>query len=226
MTLVATLYGGCEILGRPSTASNRRKWRRGGHGSQLLGDAMGCVRNQLKSMYRGKEAVDFVCSGVAKSLAFSSLLITSAVLLIGCGRGDPGGDAPMGMPASFAPTSEVVQANGRTAQCNTVHSLTLPEQMIEKLSVNVDPDTAVISCSLQVIDDGVLINLPAEVRGTATALSGNIAQIEFKEVVEEEALSYVGTFSIAGKAGVRFDVTLLDPQTGARYDIDFEQTRI
>ena len=154
----------------------------------------------------------------------SWLFLTTVVSLSACERSDPG--AAIGVPASFAPTSKVVQANGRTARCNTVHSLTLPAPMVEKLNLNVDADTAVISCSLQVIEDGVAANLPARVHGTATALSGNIAPIEFKEIVEAEALSYVGTFSIAGKAGVRFDVTIVDPQTAARYELDFEQTRI
>lgn len=155
------------------------------------------------------------------------LLLAGVVLLLAaCERGDPESETPIGVPASFAPTEEVVQANGRTARCNTVHSLTLPQRMIDRLNLAVGADTAVISCSLQAVEDGIVVNLPVHVSGTVTTLAGNIADIDFTQVVEEETVSYVGQFAIDGKAGVRFDVTMVEPRTGARYQLDFEQTRI
>lgn len=160
-------------------------------------------------------------------LAFDrTALAMTASLLAACGPGDPGSQAPMGAPASFSPAQQVVRDDGRVAHCNTVHSFTLPTRMVEKLDVSVGPDTAVISCVLQAVENGAVRVLPAQVRGTATALSGNTRQLEFQEVQEEDTRSYVASFTIDARVGIRFDVSILDPQTGATYQVDFEQTRL
>lgn len=167
-----------------------------------------------------------MCQRATTRTISRALLSLGVVLLVGCGRGDPDPAKSIGMPSSFSPAEKVVQANDRTVRCNTVHSMTLPPPIVDRLNFTVAPDTAVISCSLQVVRDGRVLNLPARVLGTVTTLSGNIAEIDFKQVLEEETVSYVGQFTIDGKAGVRFDVTVVDPQSGARYELDFEQIRI
>ena len=166
-------------------------------------------------------------SNVAALLAsFRAAIVTSAVFLAACGPDSSGTNAPIGAPSSFAPAQKVVRTDNRTARCNTVHSFTLPAQTIEKLNLSVGPDTAVISCALQATENGVVRVLPARVQGTATALSGNVRELDFREVVEQETLSYVASFTIDARVGVRFDVTILDPQTGAAYAVDFEQTKL
>lgn len=153
-------------------------------------------------------------------------LAVSVSLLAACGQGDPGTQAPIGAPASFAPAEQVVRDEGRIARCNTVHSFSLPTRMVEKLNVNAGPETAVISCVLQAVENGAVRVLPAQVRGTATALSGSSRQLEFHEVLEEDTRSYVASFTIDARVGIRFDVSILDPQTGVTYEVAFEQTRL
>lgn len=155
----------------------------------------------------------------------SCALGLTAVLIAGCDARDSDVDE-IGVPASFSPAQEVLRTDDRTVRCNTVHSLTLPQRIVDRFDLTVDRNTAVVSCSLQVAEDGAVRNLPALVSGTATALAGNISSIDFKEVVEEETVSYVGTFAMQAKAGVRFDITVVDPQTGVHYRIDFEQTAV
>lgn len=148
------------------------------------------------------------------------------VFLAACGPNNPGTTTPIGAPSSFAPVQKVVRGDGRIARCNTVHSSTLPAQMIERLNLDVGPDTAVISCALQATENGVIRVLPAQVRGTATALSGNIRELNFHEVTEQETVAYVASFTIDARVGIRFDVTIVDPQTGASYAVEFEQTKL
>ena len=130
-----------------------------------------------------------------------TVLSFGAVLLVGCGRGDPDPGMPIGMPASFSPAGKVVRANGRVPRCNTVHYMTLPRRVVDRLNLTVDPETAVISCSLQVVENGRVLNLRARVLGTVTTVSGNIAEVDFKRSFEEETVSYVGQFTTDGKSG-------------------------
>lgn len=154
------------------------------------------------------------------------LVLSGVAMLGGCERSDTEQGRAIGMPASFSPAEQVVRMEDRIARCNTVHSFTLPSRVADRLDLSVGPNTAVVSCALQANRDGAVTNLPAQVHGTATALSGNISELDFREVLEEETLSYVAAFNIDARAGVRFDVTILDPQTGRRHDLHFEQTQI
>lgn len=131
-------------------------------------------------------------------------------------------DSEYGVDA-FAPTQEVVRADERIARCNTVHSLRLPQAIRDRYDFPADENTAVISCSLQIVVDGVTQNLPAEVSGTATTLTGNLKPLGFREVVTEDALSYVATFALEAKHEVRFDLEIADEQTGTRYEMRFVQ---
>lgn len=128
-------------------------------------------------------------------------------------------------PAAFEPTRVQVNADDHIARCNTVHSLTLPQAVLRSYGFEADADRAILSCSLQVTDD-VPVNIPARISGTATALTGATSQLEFKEILEEGAVSYVAAVDLAAKSAIRFDVSMTDLQTGARYNIELRQVEL
>lgn len=50
--------------------------------------------------------------------------------------------------------------------------------------------------------------------------------LEFKEILDEGAVSYVAAFPTTAAPAVDFDVQLTDPQTGERYAVSFRQTEL
>lgn len=124
---------------------------------------------------------------------------------------------------AFNSTQEVIRTEDRVVRCNTVHSLRLPEETRDRYGFPANENTAVISCSLQLVLEGVTQNLPAEVSGTATTLTGNLKPLGFREVVTDDALSYIATFALEAKHEVRFDVKVVDRQTGRDYYVRFAQ---
>lgn len=163
----------------------------------------------------------------AKCTTSKLLTVSSFVLLIvGCSREDsaPAGLAAPHAPAGFAPASETVRENARIARCNTVHSLTLPTSIVERYGVQANDETGVISCSLQVDHGGPPTNVAAQISGTVTTLTGQVSPVEFKEILEEGAVSYVGTFSIEAASSLDFEVSLIDSATGTAYRVALQQS--
>jgi hypothetical protein len=127
-------------------------------------------------------------------------------------------------PRGFESSSGIVRDQGHLARCNTVHSLTLPREIQQRYRVKAHDDTAVISCSLQVESVGSPTNVAARVSGTQTLLTGRTTPLDFKEILDEDAVSYVATFSIAAKLAIDFNVTLTDLQSGATYRVKLRQS--
>lgn len=154
----------------------------------------------------GRSALTEAANGLAA--------LVTGLLVSGCDSDDV--DA-------FAPTREIVRADDRIARCNTVHSLRLPEETRSRYGFPADENTGVISCSLQIVKDAITQNLSAEVSGTGTTLTGNLKPLGFREAVTDDALAYIATFSLEAKHEIRFDVAIVDEQTGKRYDVRFVQ---
>ena len=128
-------------------------------------------------------------------------------------------------PAAFEPTQVKLRFDERIARCNTVHSLTLPQAVLRRYDLVADEDTAELSCSLQMAD-GTPGNVPARIAGTATSLVGTTTPLDFKEILEERAVSYVTTFDLTARSEVRFDIQITDEQTGKDYAIEFSQVEL
>jgi hypothetical protein len=128
-------------------------------------------------------------------------------------------------PPGFSPTRAQVVTDDRIARCNTVHSQTLPQAVRNRYGIEPSDDTAVIACSLQ-IRQAVPANIAAQVKGTQHALSGLPIEIQFKEILEDGAVSYLSTFDIGAKTEVRFQIVMTDPQTGKTYDIELRQENL
>jgi hypothetical protein len=128
-------------------------------------------------------------------------------------------------PAGFEPTRVEVRSEERVARCNTVHSLTLPEAVLRRYGLASGEDTAVLSCSLQTTDQPP-DNIPARVSGTATSLVGTSVPLDFKEILEGEAVSYVTTFDLTARSEIRFDLSIIDEQTGRNHAIEFSQVEL
>lgn len=126
-------------------------------------------------------------------------------------------------PPGFSPTRETLREAGHIARCNTVHSLTLPVSVMHRYGIEPDRNKAVLSCSLQVVTDGAPANVAAQVEGTATVLTGRTTAIEFQEILETGAISYLGAFTLAGKSRIAFNVRMTDLRTGQMFTLDFEQ---
>lgn len=150
------------------------------------------------------------------------------MLIIGCSEGgkEPDGFAAPHAPTGFAPSSETVRSNERIARCNTVHSLTLPTSIVERYGVQANEDTAVISCSLQEDTGGPPRNIAAQVSGTVTTLTGQASPIDFKEILDDGAVSYLGTFSIKARSALDFEISLTDPSTGKTYPVGLKQSEL
>lgn len=114
----------------------------------------------------------------------------------------------------------------RIARCNTVHSLTAPRTVLERYGLTGDYETGILTCSLQMTRGDVPENVPAQISGTATSLTGKTQRIDFKEVLEREAVTYVGTFSLAERSRIDFSVWLYDPLTGERYHVELRQAAL
>lgn len=125
-------------------------------------------------------------------------------------------------PAAFEAVREQLVAGDRIARCNTVHSLTLPAEIVQRYELSTGEDLAFISCSLQVATDPPS-NIPARVSGTQTALTGTSEALQFKEVLEGNAVSYIAPFDLTATSELRFDVQLADPDTHAEFDVQLRQ---
>ena len=171
---------------------------------------------------------------MSNSITSSAIPVKAAVMacmltsLLACSsdEGQPAGLAAPHAPVGFSPTSATVRENERIARCNTVHSLTLPNAIVERYNVNAQDETGVISCSLQSSAAEPPTNLPAQVTGTVTTLTGRSAPVEFKEILDEGAVSYLGTFSIDAKSALDFEVQLTDPQSGQTIRVDLRQNEL
>lgn len=142
----------------------------------------------------------------------------AALMLAGCGeRGQPS-------PAGFSPARAVVREQGRIARCNTVHSLTLPASVMSRYGLHAGDDTGVISCSLQLLSNGMPVNTRALISGISRTLTGNAERLGFKEVLDEGAVTYVATFPLTAASRIDFEVDMYDPITGKRYEVRLQQT--
>jgi len=150
---------------------------------------------------------------------FAAAIVATLLALASCSRE---GERS---PAGFEPTRAERRFDGHVARCNTVHSLTLPQAVLDRYELAAGEDTAVLSCSLQVIN-GSPHNIPARISGTATTLVGTTTPLHFGEILEEQAVSYVTTFNLTAHSEIRFDIVMVDEQTGARYAVEFSQVEL
>lgn len=147
-----------------------------------------------------------------------AVLSGTTVILAGCG------DSTQRSPAGFAPARAIFRDQGRIARCNTVHSLTLlPLGVIRRYGLHADDETGVISCSLQLLSNGMPVNTPALVSGSAKTLTGNMERLGFKEVLDQGAVTYVATFPLTAASRIDFDVDMYDPITGRRHEVELRQ---
>lgn len=151
----------------------------------------------------------------------ASLLL--GLVMAGCGPPEEKTDDTSEVPANFSPAFATANADGRTARCNTAHSLALPAEILARLDVRADSRTAVIVCSLQRMRGGEPVNLPARVFGAATATRHGISRIDFKEFGGNGLMSYAGSFLFHGEQ-VGFRVTVIDPADEQRFRITFVQS--
>jgi Domain of unknown function (DUF4426) len=152
--------------------------------------------------------------------------VVMATFLCACDGKNPEGLAPPNAPTGFSPAASVEKADDRIARCNTVHSLTLPTRVIERYDMSAADDVAVLSCSLQIEAGGAPQNIPADVTGTATLLTGRVSQLEFKEILDERAVAYIAPFSIDAISAIDFHVRLTDRQTGRAHEVRFRQSEL
>lgn len=128
-------------------------------------------------------------------------------------------------PAAFEPVRAQVSLGERIARCNTVHSQTLPEEVVRRYNLSVGEDLAFISCSLQTQTEPPS-NMPARVSGIQTALTGATASLDFKEILEGGAVSYIAPFDLTAASEIRFDVLLVDVDTRAKYEVSLRQEEV
>jgi hypothetical protein len=105
-----------------------------------------------------------------------------------------------------------------------VHSLTLPGAVISRYGMHADDETGVISCSLQLLSNGMPVNTRALISGVARTLTGNAQRLAFKEVLDKGAVTYVATFALTAASRIDFAVDMYDPITGRRYEVELQQT--
>lgn len=148
------------------------------------------------------------------------LLLVALAFIAACSR------SPSGAPTGFSPASKVVRIDDRIARCNTIHSLSLPAAVLGRYGIAADADTAVISCSLQRIENGVPVNMPALLSGTVTLLTGKTVPIDFQETRDHDAISYVAVFDLTARSRIDFDVHLTDVLTGARHHLELRQAAL
>jgi hypothetical protein len=135
------------------------------------------------------------------------------------------GPEPERKPPGFEPTGVQERYGGHIARCNTVHSLTLPQSVLREYGVAADVNTAVLSCSLQV-GEGVPVNVPAQILGTVTTLTGRTSELDFTEILEGNAVSYFTPFDLSAKSEMHFEVSMTDVETGGRYDVELRQVEL
>lgn len=125
-------------------------------------------------------------------------------------------------PAAFEPVRVQVSSGDRIARCNTVHSQTLPAEVVRRYELSTGEDLAFISCSLQIASEPPS-NIPAKVSGIRSALTGATATLDFKEILQGDAVSYIAPFDLTAASEMRFDVLLVDPETQAKYEVELRQ---
>ena len=128
-------------------------------------------------------------------------------------------------PAAFEPVRTQLVLGDRIARCNTVHSLTLPGEIVRRYELSAGEDLAFISCSLQRATDPPT-NIPARISGRRTALTGATASLEFKEILDGGAVSYIAPFDLTAASEMRFDVLLVDPENQAEYNVQLRQDEV
>lgn len=80
------------------------------------------------------------------------ILLTAMLAIVGCSQSDE--------RSAFEPARTHVMLGDRIARCNTVHSLTLPQEVVQRYELSTGEDLAFISCSLQMATDPPS-NIPA-----------------------------------------------------------------
>lgn len=182
------------------------------------------MRN-IPSAFDRSSLMDENMRGQVGSLKVRTVVALAHLLCAACSKEDrdPRGLAAPHAPQGFAPAAAIVRADERTARCNTVHSLTLPNSIVHRYSIAANDGTAVISCSLQADAAGESVNVPARVRGIQTSLDGVSKPLDFDEILDDRAVSYLSTFSIDENSWVEFEVSLIDEATSREYLVGLRQ---
>jgi hypothetical protein len=98
-------------------------------------------------------------------------------------------------------------ADGTTLRCSSVPSSSLPEDVLERYRIAADSRTGVLSCVIQRQgQDGSLENLSGRINARVVTLTGVTEAPVFREVLENEAVSYLATYAIPLDGPLSFQV--------------------
>jgi hypothetical protein len=156
-----------------------------------------------------------------------ALLTTVALLaagLVGCGR-EPSPPPPEAIEAHEAPTGETFEEFGDyVVHFNSQPTTRLTAEVAQGLGIQRDEGRAMLNISI--IDrsvEGSPIPVTAVVEVKATNLAGQVKDLRFRELRQDDSIYYIGEFGVADEEIVNFDVSVRPDGMDAPHEFRFQQ---
>jgi|GEM_PF-5593901 len=127
-------------------------------------------------------------------------------------------------PAAVTQAYVVEAVNGHTVRCSTIRSDTLSEDVLSRYLLEPSRSTGVLSCVVQpsALERGDTENFEAELSAQAITLTGVPVPLEFREVLEDDQITYLATYAIPVDGPLNFEISALVPAATEATVIAFE----
>ena len=155
-------------------------------------------------------------SGLARSLALATVCGLAA-----CGQGAPPAGKPQ-LAQPSAPTSRV--AGDFELHYNAIRSDTLPPEMAQAYGLARSREHALITVAmLRRLTDGRTAAVDGTVTVRVRRLTGNVADVAMRRIVEQAAISFIGELPIRGIEMVVFDIEAVPSDSGEKLHAEFRR---
>jgi len=132
------------------------------------------------------------------TLNFASIIPAAATAVLVC--------LSVAAPPSKA-QAHVETSGNYILRASTVSATNLPDAMRKKYGISTAPHTAVLNVTVRHASDGVLRNMPARVEVRARNLLGVETGVDMREVVADDMVTYMGSYSFLPREVLDFQIT-------------------
>jgi hypothetical protein len=112
-----------------------------------------------------------------------------------------------------------------TVRCSSVNSTSLPETSLERYDIDSDGSVGLFSCVVQrMSDDGTFEHLSAEITAQDHSIGQTPQDIPLREVLDDDLVTYLGTYAVAEEFPLTFRVSIDSEATG-RVEFTFDDMK-
>jgi hypothetical protein len=126
-----------------------------------------------------------------------------SLVLAGCGGGSS--SAP---PAPPAPQEAVARVGDLTVRASAIPTATLAPQVAQQYGIARNEHTVMLLVGLRRGAEGQETAVPAQIKATATTLSGQPQEVALRELRSGEWIDYIGTVQTTPPETLSFDLSV------------------